>query len=109
VTAKGVRYVVIFALIALLPAACIVHDHNLAAGFATISDGMTQNAVKTTLGQPSGVLDCSPGIFAPPGLPDSCVEIYVYASTWEPLNPEYHVVYFDREKRVISKYDFASP
>jgi hypothetical protein len=30
-------------------------------------------------------------------------------SAWAPLNPEYPVVWFDRQKRVIDKFDFASP
>lgn len=107
-SAKGMRYVVAAALIAILPVWGVFHDHNLAAGFATISNGMSQDTVKVLLGRPRDVRDCRSGEFVPRSLSD-CVETYVYASVWAPLNPEYPVIWFNRDKQVIGKYDFSSP
>jgi hypothetical protein len=87
---------------------CVVHDSKLATGFAAISDGMTQDAVKAELGNPWNIRDCRSGEFRPSDLPN-CVETYVYSSAWAPLNPWYPVVWFNRDGRVIGKFDISSP
>jgi hypothetical protein len=100
---------IVAAIVVLLPASCIVHDHNLHASFRTIAKGMSEGAVVSILGRPREIRDCSPGEFmATAGIPD-CVETYVYASAWAPLIPEYPVVWFNRDKQVIDKYVFESP
>jgi hypothetical protein len=109
--AKLARFAVI-AVIVLVPAPCVgscmLRDQILARGFATISNGMSQDAVIKALEPPRDTRDCGPGEFSPWGLP-GCVETYIYASAWAPLNPEYPAVWFNRDKQVIGKSVFASP
>jgi hypothetical protein len=107
-SARGVKYVVLIALVLWL-ASCEYRDHNLDAGFATISNGMSQDAVTQLLGRPRSVLDCSPGEFSPLRELSDCFQTYVYASAWAPLNPWYPVVWFDQHKRVIGKFEISSP
>jgi hypothetical protein len=75
--------------------------------FTAVLDGMTQDQVRYVMGSPWHTGDCR-GEFAPYQL-GQCVEAYIYASAWAPLNPEYPVVWFDGRKRFIGKHDFVSP
>jgi hypothetical protein len=95
-------------LMVVLPASCVIRDHNLSARFATVTNGMSQVDVRDLLGRPWEIRSCNAGEFAPYDLP-GCTEAYVYASAWTPLIPDYPVVWFDRDKRVIGKYHFVSP
>jgi hypothetical protein len=65
----------------------VLRDRAMIENFTTISDGITRDQVRRI----------------------QCAETYMYASAWAPPNPEYPVVWFDRRKQVIGKFDFASP
>lgn len=80
----------------------------MSTNFAAVADGVTQDQVIQLMGTPHNVGGCYDGALAAYHL-DGCAESYIHASAWVPLNPEYPVVWFDRQKRVIGKYDFASP
>jgi hypothetical protein len=86
---------------------CVLRDRRMAESFRAVSNGMTQDQVKSVMGAPWRTGDCH-GEFAPYQL-DQCTEAYIYASAWAPLNPEYPVVWFDRDKQVVGKFDFVSP
>jgi hypothetical protein len=86
---------------------CVLRDRALTKNFTAVFDGMTQDQVKNVMGVPWRTGDCR-SEFAPYQL-DQCVQAYIYASAWAPLNPEYSVVWFDRRKQVIGKFDFVSP
>jgi hypothetical protein len=104
------RHVATGLAVALLPVwlgLCLFRDRSMNENFATVSDGMTQDQVIRIMGAPANIGDCR-GVFAPYRL-DECAETYIYRSALAPLNPEYPVVFFDRGKTVIDKFDFSSP
>ena len=94
-------------LSAMWAGARVVRDRSMSKNFAAVSDGMTQDQVLHFMGRPWKTGDCR-GKFAPYHL-DECAETYVYASAWAPLNPEYPVIWFGRDKLAIGKFNFASP
>ena len=69
---------------------------------------MSREAVTGVMGTPRSTEVCGPGIFAPDKL-DRCFETDVYPDSFAPLQPEYWVIWFNRDRRVIDKYYFQSP
>src|SRR5687768_15670369 len=95
----------IFALL-VLPASCVVREYQLESRFARIAVGMRASEVTAILGKPWRIKDCE-GEFKPYQRPD-CAETFVYAAPFAPLTPWYPTVWFDRDRRVIHKYEFLS-
>jgi putative hemolysin len=100
------------ALIVLLPAAgiayCTIRDGRLDANFKSVSLGMSPEQVVDTMGTPSWDGKC--GTRPLTGrLPPDCVREFGYADTLAPLTPEYWLIWFGSNERVIHTAKLVSP
>ena len=99
-------------LIALVPASLvsfgIVRESSLGADFERVSVGMSEQQVIRVMGRLGWTERCPSGPLTDPCL-GRCVEAYVYPSSFAPLIPEYWVIWFDSDKRVVGKLDCQSP
>ena len=96
-------------MMALWLAWAFMRDRKLWREFDTIKTGATQREVLEKLGKPKRVENC--GEFMGPltkAEMEGCVKEYFYASPFAPLLPQYYVVRFDANKRVISTTPYSS-
>ena len=103
-----IKYGLVFLLPILGIASCNHHDDALLSNFKTISADMSQQEVIKLLGRPT--IEKAPNCqweFVQDKT--GCVELYVYASAWAPLIPEYPVIWFNGKKHVIDTYVYSSP
>ena len=84
------------------------YDNNLFSKFDKVTIGMSKQQVVKMLGNPKIVNHECKWEFVSKQV-DGCNEIYIYSSIWAPLNPEYPVIWFDKNNYVIDKFDFQSP
>ena len=98
--------------IVLVPATLLAlgigRDNNLSAAFERVSIGMSRAEAANVMGIFGWTEGCGSNPVFKPDL-DRCAEMDVYPSSFAPLNPEYWVIYFDGDQRVIGKFDFQSP
>lgn len=99
------------AFIGLLWVAFVIHrERQLGNGFDGVKAGATEAEVLQRIGQPRRVERC--GSFTgllPKEKMVGCAKEYFYASPFSPLLPEYYVVRFDQQNRVIDTASYASP
>jgi hypothetical protein len=86
----------------------IRRDGYLSSGFEKVSNGMSRQEVVAIMGTLKRTLRCDEPMFAAPDL-RKCAQIEVYPVSFAPLDPGYYAIYFDRDKRVIYKFEFQSP
>jgi hypothetical protein len=106
------RSVLVGSLIVLVPTTYVFlgirRDGYLGSGFDKISNGMSRQEVVAIMGRPKRALRCDEPMLANPGL-KKCAKIVVYPVSFAPLDPEYYAIYFDRDNRVIYKFELQSP
>ncbi len=99
-------------IILLMPVAgiawCSVRDDLLAANFKKISSGMSPEPVIGTMGTPSWDGKCGTRPLAT-YLPKDCVRELGYADTLAPLTPEYWLIWFGADGRVVDTAHLVSP
>ena len=106
---RGVYIALLIVPVAATLVALGIHrDHYLRSGFESVSIGMTQVEVDALMGTLKITKGCVGGPFAPHHL-DRCAESDVYPFSFVPVDPEYRVIWFDRDKRVIGKGQYQSP
>lgn len=74
--------------------------------FATISDGSSQDAVLARMGRPWKREPCGEYIG---GVAPGCTQEFIYAHPYAPYMPQYWVIQFDKDKRVVSHVNQISP
>jgi hypothetical protein len=100
--------VLVLFVVGTLVALGVHRDHDLNSGFERVSIGMSHGQVDALMGSAKMTKGCVTGPFAS-SHPDRCVESDVYPCSFVPLDPEFWVVWFDRDKRVIGKNQYQSP
>ena len=92
---------IVFLFIALMIAGCIAwayrHDAELATQARQIEVGDPNEAVRELLGEPSSEGTCGKVSVAP----STCVDEYVYKYYYTVFQPQYEVVWFNAEGKVI--------
>jgi len=83
-------------------------DGRLSSGFERVAAGMSNEEVAERMGSLRNSETCDSGFLAANHI-NGCIEADVYPSSFAPLDPEYWVVYFDKDERVIDKVDLQSP
>jgi hypothetical protein len=86
----------------------IHRDGRLRSGFERVVTGMSHMQVAQRMGSPRNSEACDSGFLAAHDI-NGCIQADVYPSSFAPLDPEYWVVYFDKDERVIDKVDLQSP
>ena len=100
----------ILALLVTLVVLGIHRDNYLNSAFDNVSIGISQTKVKDVMSTPRWSEGCRGGDAFTANVPDKCVETDVYASSFAPFpNPEYWVIFYDRDRRVIDKAHLQSP
>jgi hypothetical protein len=85
-------------------------DHRLYRNFGRIRTGTSEQEVIEMLGEPKRVENC--GEFwgpIPKAELQGCVNEFFYASPFAPLLPQYYVIRFDANRRVVSLAAYSSP
>ena len=82
----------------------IHRDGFLSSGFEKISNGMSRKEVVDTMGILAFTLHCDVYI-----APKGCAQVYEYPVSFAPLDPEYYLIYFDTDKKVVGKDELQSP
>jgi hypothetical protein len=108
---KKLRIVVGTGLIVLVLASSLAlgrhRDNRLSSEFEKVSIGMSHEEVVELMGSARGDASCDSGMFASHN--KRCAATDVYRLSFAPLDPEYLVIYFDSDHRVIDKFDYQSP
>ena len=106
---RGMTIAGVFVIAAATLVGLGVHrDGRLSSGFEKVLAGMSRAEVAEQLGSPRNREGCDSGFLVANHI-KGCIEAEVYPSSFAPLDPEYWVVYFDKDERVIDKVDFQSP
>src|ERR1700722_12258282 len=74
--------------------------------FDAISDGSTREFVLAKMGRPWKQEKCGEYLG---GVAPGCVQEFIYAHPYAPYSPEYWVVQFDANKKVVSHVHLISP
>jgi hypothetical protein len=108
---KKLRTVLATGVIALVIASPLAlgmrRDDRLGVEFEKVSIGMPHEEVVEPIGSARRVASCDSGMFA--SRDKRCAATDVYPLSFAPLDPEYLVIYFDSNHRVIDKFDYQSP
>lgn len=78
----------------------------LNASFEVIKENDTKETVLESMGNPRRIEGCGEYLG---DNPTGCVREFVYAHPYAPLAPEYWVVYFNSNNRVLGKVHLVSP
>lgn len=97
----------LFVAVAVL-AAWIIRLHALQIHFDKIVLGSSHQQVLQMLGEPTVKTTTCRWEFVTRHV-EGCAELYVYAYPGAPLLPRYPAVWFDKQGRVIDKYEYSSP
>lgn len=86
----------------------IHRDDRLRSSFNGVATGMTDEEVVETMGftRIREAYDSGFPIMHPV---KGCIEVDLYPLSFAPLIPEYWVIYFDKNGRVLDKVNFESP
>ena len=86
----------------------IHRDGRVSSGFERVEAGMSHEEVVERMGS-LHIREACDGGFLVAHHVKGCMAADVYPSSFAPLDPEYWVVYLDKNKRVIDKVEFQSP
>jgi hypothetical protein len=108
---KKHRIVVATGVLALILASSLAlgrrRDNHLSSEFEKVSIGMSHEEVADLMGSARREESCDSGMFA--SHDKRCAATDVYPLSFAPLDPEYMVIYFDSDHRVIDKIVYQSP
>jgi hypothetical protein len=82
-------------------------ERTLLHNFGHVERGMSQEKAVQLLGEPKLINKTCKWEFVDKEV-IGCAEVYIYDSPWV-INDEHPVVWFDKNKRVIEKYNYKSP
>jgi hypothetical protein len=106
---RGITVAGVFVVVAATLVGLGIHrDGRVSSGFERVAAGMSHQEVVERMGSLRISEACDSGFLAAHHV-DGCVAADVYPSSFAPLDPEYWVVYLDKDKRVIDKVDLQSP